>query len=66
MNGFEFMEEYNKIPENQKGKHIIVMLTSSLNPKDKETANNTKNIDTYKNKPLTKEVILELRDKYLT
>ena len=38
MDGWEFAEAISKLEENQKGKIVIVMLTSSLNPDDKEKA----------------------------
>ena len=66
MNGFEFIEEYTKIPENQKGLHLIVMLTSSLNPDDKENAEKLSDIKEYLSKPLTKESVLKIRDQYLS
>lgn len=66
MNGFEFLEEYKKIPEDQKGLYLIVMLTSSLNPDDKEKAEKLFNIKEYLSKPLTKESVLKIRDQYLS
>lgn len=65
MNGFEFIEEYDKLNDNQKGRHVIVMLTSSLNPDDKERANEIVHIKDFKDKPLSKALLWELRDKYL-
>lgn len=66
MNGFEFMDEYAKIDDNQKGRHIVVMLTSSLNPDDKERAGQNNHIKDYMDKPLSKDLVLELREKYLS
>lgn len=66
MNGFEFLEEYKKIPEDQKGLYLIVMLSSSLNPDDKEKAEKLFNIKEYLSKPLTKESVLKIRDQYLS
>ena len=65
MNGFEFIEEYDKIQEDQKGKYLIVMLTSSLNPDDKERAEKNIHINNFLSKPLTKDNLLKLRDQYL-
>ncbi|WOD42780.1 response regulator [Hwangdonia lutea] len=65
MNGFEFIEEYDKISDDQKGKHLIIMLTSSLNPDDKNLANKITHIKDFLSKPLTKDTVLDLRDKYL-
>ncbi|MDX1772546.1 response regulator [Oceanihabitans sediminis] len=65
MNGFEFMEEYENLDEGQKGKHIFVMLTSSLNPDDKKRAIENNYIQDFMDKPLTKELVLKLHAKYL-
>ncbi|MBJ7881829.1 response regulator [Gelidibacter salicanalis] len=65
MNGFEFMEEYDRLDEGQKGRHIVVMLTSSLNIDDKERAGQNNYIKDYMDKPLTKALVLELREKFL-
>jgi len=53
--GLEFAEAFSKLDENQKGKIIIVMLTSSLNPDDKEKASNLPAISGFQNKALTLE-----------
>src|SRR5438445_13790262 len=38
MNGWEFLEEYNKLDEIFKSRAIIIMLTTSENPDDKMKA----------------------------
>jgi CheY-like chemotaxis protein len=38
MNGFDFLDEYNKLPDPVKRKCIIVMLSSSLHTEDRERA----------------------------
>ncbi len=35
MNGWEFLDEYNKLSDEQKASVIIIMLTTSLNPADR-------------------------------
>lgn len=55
MDGWEFAEAFSKLDENQKEKVKIVMLTSSLNPDDKERATNLSVISGFQNKPLTME-----------
>ena len=34
MDGWQFLEEYNKLEKVQKGKGVVIMLTTSLNPAD--------------------------------
>ncbi len=60
MNGWEFMEEYKKLDVAQKGKFILVMLTSSPNPDDRLKAESIDLIDDFKCKPLTEEMITEI------
>ena len=64
MNGWEFLEEYRHLKAESKAKIIVVMLTTSLNPDDKERAAKHTEIDVFLNKPLKKEVIEQLTAKY--
>lgn len=65
MNGFEFIEKYKEIKEKQKGKNIVVMLTSSINPEDKEKALKIEEISDFKSKPLSIAIAKELVNQYL-
>lgn len=60
MNGFEFLTEYKKLPEIVKRKCIIIMLSSSLHPEDKERALQSPYVCQFLNKPLTKQKLLEV------
>ena len=64
MNGWEFMEEYAKLSDEQKGKIVIIMLTTSLNPSDREKAEEIKEITAFEKKPLSEEVLLAILAKY--
>lgn len=64
MNGWEFLEEYHKLPVSQKGKHVMVMLTTSVNPDDKSKAIQNGDIQEFINKPLEEEVVLKLIDNF--
>jgi CheY-like chemotaxis protein len=64
MNGFEFLEEYKKLDGKLKSKVVIIMLTTSLNPDDKERALATHEITEFQNKPLTVETLFETIEKY--
>lgn len=59
MNGWEFIEEYNKLEDNQKGGVVVVMLTTSLNLDDKDKADTINKIAGFMNKPLTEEMLLK-------
>lgn len=60
MDGWEFLERYDLLSNAQKSSIIVVMLTTSFNPEDEERARNIKYISSFKNKPLTNEVIMEI------
>lgn len=64
MNGWEFLEEYEKLSKLQQGRVILMMLTTSLNPDDKEKARQKNIINGFKNKPLSIEMLEEVLTKY--
>jgi CheY-like chemotaxis protein len=64
MNGFEFLEEYRKLDDNMKSKVVIVMLTTSLNPADRKTAETIGEINEFKTKPLNLLMLQEILAKY--
>lgn len=64
MDGWEFLEEYKKLDDDQLAKTVIVMLTTSLNPDDKDKANVIPVITGFMSKPLTTEMLEEILDKY--
>jgi CheY-like chemotaxis protein len=64
MNGFEFMNEYDKLDENLRSEIILIMLTTSMNPDDRHKAQNFSEIREFIHKPLTRELFLEIVDKY--
>lgn len=60
MNGWEFLQEYKKLEENQMAETVIVMLTTSLNPDDKERALSFTQINDFKSKPLTPDGLKDI------
>lgn len=59
MDGFQFLEEYDKI-DIDKTHTKIVMLSTSINPADIERARHNKYVTNFLNKTLTTSVLLEL------
>ena len=55
MDGFQFLEEFEKLTAKTKDKCKIVMLTSSINPQDVNKSKNYKYVKKYINKPLSQE-----------
>jgi len=64
MNGFEFLEAYELLPDSKKASVIMAMLTTSLHEKDREKASKFINLDSYMSKPLEKEQLMKVIAKY--
>jgi CheY-like chemotaxis protein len=67
MNGFEFIQKAREDKLLERGNAIVViMLTSSLNPKDLQTARDlfSNEILEFKNKPLTPEMFKNILDEH--
>lgn len=64
MNGWEFIEEYKNLKEEQKAKVVLMMLTTSLNESDIEKAKKYKDIKGYKNKYLDLNTMTEIFRDY--
>ncbi|GAB5562786.1 MAG: response regulator [Synoicihabitans sp.] len=65
MNGWEFLEAYEKLETNQKGGLVIVMLTTSLNPDDEAAAGSKEKVMGFLSKPLNEAKITKiLRDHF--
>jgi CheY-like chemotaxis protein len=55
MNGWEFIEAYDRLPVAVKAKIVIVMLTTSLNSQDREKAAISDVVTDFYVKPLTRQ-----------
>jgi CheY-like chemotaxis protein len=64
MDGWEFLDHYKKLPDNQKGNIVMVMLTTSLNPDDAKAAEQYAEIAGFENKPLQSEIIQKILSRY--
>ncbi len=62
MNGLEFLEHYNQLEKELQSEMMVVMLTTSLNPQDKVTAESNERVSHFLNKPLTIEMLRELQN----
>jgi CheY-like chemotaxis protein len=60
MDGFQFLEEFEKLGNAAKKKCSIIMLTSSINPQDFNRSKKYANVKLYLNKPLSHESIMKL------
>ncbi len=64
MDGWEFLDHYRKLATGKKDSIIIVMLTTSLNPDDEVKARESKEVNAFRNKPLTRQLLGEIAGKY--
>lgn len=60
MDGFQFLDEFERLSESIKAHCKVVMLTSSLNPQDMNKAKKNQFVLKYINKPLTQENLKKL------
>jgi CheY-like chemotaxis protein len=64
MNGFDFLDAYKRMNLSKNHNAIIIMLTTSLNPTDRDKAARNKLITEFRTKPLAKEALEEIADRY--
>ena len=60
MDGFQFLDLFDKLNDNTKQHCKIVMLTSSINPQDIDKSKTYSFVKKYINKPLTQQSLLKL------
>lgn len=66
LNGWDFLEAYHLLPERLKARVVIVMLTTSLNPDDREKALKDRVVDDFLIKPLRPEILTEILKRYFS
>lgn len=64
MDGWDFLEAYSSLNDDQKAQIILIMLTTSLNPDDKQKALNNRYVKDFKNKYLTKEDLNQVLEEH--
>jgi CheY-like chemotaxis protein len=57
MNGFQFMETFEKLADDLKSKYAIFLFSSSINENDMNRLDNYPSIKQFYNKPISKETI---------
>ena len=65
MNGWDFLQEYSQLDKEIQSKALIIMLSTSENPEDKIKAKAWSFVYDYITKPLTKEKLEDIIEKYL-
>ncbi len=64
MNGWEFLDEYLKVVAKQNIRPIIIMLTTSASPSDRERAEKIYKIDGFETKPLTQQLVTIITNRF--
>lgn len=64
MNGWEFLNKYEKLDSSQKGSIILTMLTTSIAESDRIKAAQYKSVAGYETKPITAEMLDAILQKY--
>jgi CheY-like chemotaxis protein len=64
MDGWEFLEQYRQLPEEQKANIVLIMLTTSLNPDDEIKTRTISEVAGFENKPLKRDRLEKLLKKY--
>ncbi|APH41906.1 Uncharacterized protein A9P81_2235 [Leptospira interrogans serovar Copenhageni/Icterohaemorrhagiae] len=66
MNGWEILEEYKKLDQEFQTSTIIIMLTTSDNPDDKNKFSHFGSTSDFKTKPLTNAMLDEILERYFS
>ncbi len=64
MNGWEFLEELKNLNNSLKLNYKLFVLSSSINPDDRKKAENNPLVTGYLSKPLSKEILDQLKTKF--
>jgi CheY-like chemotaxis protein len=60
LNGFQFLDEFEKLPSELKSRIKIIILTASISPPDIEKSKKYNNVTGFLHKPLTEKHLQEL------
>lgn len=60
MDGFEFLRQFNKLPDHSKNGCRIVVLSSSVNPADREKAYKDRHVIHFMSKPVSQDKLKEI------
>ena len=64
MDGWEFLDQYDKLEQAMRGDRVIIMLSTSTNPHDIEKATSKEIVGGFLEKPLTEEALKEILAKH--
>ena len=64
MDGFQFMEAYNALGPSRQRSIVVMMLTTSLSPADRQRAEAQGSIELFLSKPLSPDKLSDFWEKY--
>ena len=64
MNGWEFLQEYEKLEVAQQGEVVLTMLSNSIDERDKARADRYKAVQGFYSKPLSDEYLNSILEKH--
>jgi hypothetical protein len=62
--GWDFLEEYEKLPPELTGRSLLYMLSLSINPPDIQKAARYRSVKAYLTKPLTLQALELIQQDY--
>ena len=62
--GWDFLEDYEKLPPERTGRSLLYMLSSSINPPDIQKAAHYRTVKAYLTKPLTLQALEQIEQDY--
>ncbi len=66
MEAWEFVSQFSALDEDLRKQSVIVMLSGSMNPDDRSRADDEPAIREYRQKPLTREAMSEILERYFS
>ncbi|MDT7828684.1 response regulator [Pricia sp. S334] len=63
MNGWEFLEDFTRIPNHNREKVIVYIVSSSIDPRELGRIKNYKVVNNYILKPITKEDLVNILER---
>ncbi|AYL95165.1 response regulator [Mucilaginibacter celer] len=64
LSGWDFLDAYEKLDAKFKAQAVVIMVTTSLNPGDREKALKNKEVVEFLNKPLRPDLVAEVVARY--
>lgn len=64
MNGWEFLQEYEKLEVAQQGEVVLTMLSNSIDERDRSRSNDFKAVQGFYSKPLSEDYLISILEKH--